>query len=354
MNNNKSFQVIYFTMIFLYALVVIWVSDRILPDKYFYDANTIRRYFSYSNNFTLGDSFANTARFYKLFGFDHLNLRMLEGYFSYLFIYICLISIFKKANAKLTLNMSITIFIWNTLFCVYLGQLSKDVIAFITITIVLLLFKPNNRFRIILIFIILLGYALIFRTYWFIFIYFIFLNYITYNNNRHFFKHKGIKIVIYFIAILIPFIVADQIGEALTNARTAVNTARVGSVDANTLVMNILPNNNFFQDLINWLYSLFIFILPVNLLFKLNGLAITFLFWNFLNIILVLNILKSKFIHNKNYVLLFVIIVSYYMTQALFEPDLGSFLRHQLVITQIQIFIYLQYEKDKLTKRNTI
>ncbi|MCP8967853.1 hypothetical protein [Ectobacillus ponti] len=356
MQKSWYLNITFFCFLFLQAFIVITIAEGILPPKYFYDANTIRDQFALAQQFPFSfstDSFINTAKFYQLLGFDKLGIRVLEGYGSYVLVYVCLIVILVKAKAHLSMKAITIVVVWNVLFGIYLGQLSKDVIAFITITLLLLIILLERKASVVAYIGLFILYALLFRTYWFIYLYFILLNYIIIFNsyNTKIFSRKFSKLFFYAAAIIVLFFAADFVGVHLTDSRSEVNMYRLDSSDAVTILINPFDNSSFLTDALNWIIVWFLCFFPIMLFKNMNLLVLCFVGWNLYNTHLIAKIIKSGFVSSRPLKLIVSMIISFSATQALFEPDLGSLLRHELAVIPLFIFLFLkftaQFEKRK-------
>lgn len=351
---NKNLQVVFFSLLLLQAGIIIFLAPHILPDKYFYDAITIRKqYIKLPNSsFEFFDSYANTARFYSFFGINKLKSALLEGYFAYSIIFLCLWFTFKFTNIKINRQIAMFILIWNIPVSIYLGQLSKDAIAFLFMGLITLLVVKSKKFTLFKVLSLIMIYSLFFRSYWFTYGVFILINYIILLNGYKIFKSPTIKTICYMVGILSLFIISNFFGTTLTDARTSVNVFREGSADANTLISNYMPNLNFGTDIINWLVAFVTIVFPVSLIPRMNILSLAFTLWNIFNICVLFRVFKNTITGNLNdrdirrIKLIFALIISFTFTQALFEPDLGSFLRHQLIQLPPSFYLLLIYYKD--------
>ncbi|MBU8686476.1 hypothetical protein KM918_03800 [Priestia megaterium] len=357
---NKNLQVVFFSILLLQAGIIIFLAPHILPDKYFYDAITIRKQYTQLQNssFEFFDSYANTARFYRFFGIDQLNSSLLEGCFAYSIVFISLFFTFKFTNTQINKQIAMFIFIWNVPVSIYLGQLSKDAIAFLFMGLITFLVIKSEKLTLFKILLLIVIYALFFRSYWFTYGVFVLINYSILLNGYKIFKSQTLKIMCYIVGILALFITSNIFGTALTDSRTSVNMFREGSVDANTLISNYMPNSNFLTDMINWMVAFITIVFPISLVPRMNILSLAFTLWNIFNIYFLFRVFRNTITYNlndrdiKKIKLIFTLIISFTFTQALFEPDLGSFLRHQLIQLPPSFYLLLTCYKGYRKKFN--
>lgn len=343
---NKFINTI-FVIIFAYTLglAFIFIAHNILPPKYYYDANTIKRFMVYATEFLPLNSYNNTAFFYKLLGFNFSTSLLYGGIFTYTLAFVLLFLNLNMGKISLNRNFIYLFTGWILIASIYLGQFSKE-ITIVMLSSILLYFAKLNKNKFIFPLIVFISlYAYYFRMYWFIILYFLILFYF-------FDKKRGwIKYVFILSGILFMFFLASLKGIYFTNAREIVNVNRIGSIDAQTIILNIFPNTNFIFDFLNSTTVFLIFFLPVSIIVKLNIKYILFFLWELLNIWFFIK--ATNFIFNHKFSLpryifnrakfSIYLIITFTMTQSLFEPDYGSFLKHQIGIISLHLYLLSNY-----------
>jgi len=341
----------YLFFFYIIGIIQMLAFQRLLPFKYYADAYTIKHFIVSTTGLIPFDSFNNIAYFYKVLGFSLVTNLLIAGIFTFTISYIfILVSLYlSKIYAKPFFLF--VIFGWITIMSIYLGQFSKEISVIILSTILLFFSKYRKIYFIPIIIILISLYAYYFRIYWFIILYLIIIFYISE-------KLKGFSRFLFIIVgIFILYIISNYfLHSPLTNARTYVNITRIGSTDAETIILNPFPNNNWLLDFLNSLIVYSLFIIPIPIILKLKFKYILFTLWIWVNLYI---FLKLVFLLKTYKFLLPVqtfrrlkfsiyIIIAFIITQSIFEPDYGSFLKHQVGLTPIYIFLlgYFCYLKQ--------
>ena len=122
--------------------------------------------------------------------------------------------------------------------------------------------------------------------------------------------------------------------------RINLNASRLDSVDAITQINDIFYSNNLLTYTLNYFINLVRVLFPIELIVK----GIKYMPFVIFQVYLSVNILKKlkniKY-RNKTMKILMSIIVSYILVANLYEPDFGSFIRHEVALYFIIISIVL-------------
>ncbi len=134
------------------------------------------------------------------------------------------------------------------------------------------------------------------------------------------------------VSISFFIIIYEKILNANTSSiRDNLTNFRIGGLDSDSLI----SNPNFFNagilnDLTNYYYSILIIVTP---LLVVNEIKIQYLILTIIQLYIIVHIIKLKLnSFSKSDIFLFNIFVSTLMTIILFEPDLGSFSRHEFIL----------------------
>jgi hypothetical protein len=160
------------------------------------------------------------------------------------------------------------------------------------------------------------------------------------------------------LGYVLPFVVADALDlGALTEARNEVNLDRFDNPDRNSAFDNPLENTGFATDLANAVIAWAYINIPVALL--LHGVPHYVFFAAFQICSLwffaagcasfledARRIRRSDSIHLR----CAAFVIAYSLTQGLFEPDFGSFLRHEMVL-MIPMLIVVFYRAHATRSR---
>lgn len=349
---SKNMLLIIFIIIIETLLIKLFMYDA-LPQKYFYDANHI---LNVMNNVGLTDKAytytANMFNFFNMFGFSTIEE---WGYLiSIIFLPILIFEIAKKKK----FNNFELIFIISSigLLNIYVFGLSKDVIQFIYFLAIFFVLKSNklsNLKKIILICIILLYEALNFRVYYAIMamlvvtIYYIYLIFI---DGRKISKKTFKKIILiaffaFFLETFVVQLISSENYESILNARYSVNIFRQDGTDSNTLINDLLGRNtNYFIFIGNYFINAIRLMFPIELFLKGPKQGIFVIYQIFVSFCLIKACRKI----NKENCLWIITVISFFMISFIFEPDFGSFVRHETTMFLILLeVINISYEKSK-------
>ncbi|WP_394218259.1 hypothetical protein [Halobacillus trueperi] len=332
---DKLNKIILLYLVYSFGLIIVISSQFILPEKYFIDSNTIKEYFHILDGFKFNntDGFYNTALFYKYIGLSIIDNRIFQGIIIYNIYSLLLFYVIKHTNFHSNIMIIILMFAWSSVSAIYLGQLTKELIPLILLTFFVINMHKNNKSKIITSFILLVLYAYFFRVYWFIILYFslVIFMYLNTKFNIH------IKRVLLLIALSVVFIASSINDIYLTHERTRVNNL----LDSNTMINNPFVNSSVFTDILNWLIVWVQLLLPFNVITN-SPIHVLFFLLNIFSIFLLLKFYNVQ--KNNNTLSIkwsFSFIVGFSLTQGIFEPDYGSYLKHLIVILPMYFYIVL-------------
>lgn len=370
---------IYCLLIFIISLLVSIAKYNILPPKYFYDSNKIVNIMNGIGN--SDPSFDYAANFYKIidiFKIKELNL-LISGnkiiidemllwslILSFLGTLLIFLIIIKKE--KYSLVEYVFLYASIVLLNIYVFNISKDFIQFLFILALSIVFinkKISNKTKILLMALILIYEALSFRLYYGIMAMLLVSIYTIYSiffKNKTMTKKKLIQfiilsLIILFLEIFMVGLISKYSYNEIMYARSSVNELRENSLDAVTMITEPLGNNdNIFIFIANYTINFIRMLFPIELLFK----GIKYIPFALYQLFITYNLFKlgTNMNNDKNKQLLFNLILSYEMMSVLFEPDFGSFVKHQtamsllymemVVSNKIEFNIFKLIEKIKL------
>ncbi len=133
----------------------------------------------------------------------------------------------------------------------------------------------------------------------------------------------------------------------LTDYRVKLNTGR-DITDTASIIVNLTENSNIFTDFINLLFTFIRMFFPILFLnFEKIYIILYQLIWSVFNFLILVKFIK----HFKNPILsitpFFLLLVSFIFTQAIFEGDLGSTLKH---ITGVLGLYLICLSKNRILK----
>ena len=324
-------MIIGLVLIIIYIPTSFWLN-RNLQSQFKVDSIWIKNTIgSASSSFSGSESYGSAALFYKLLGFSLNSPPYKEVLLSVLIygIYIFFLVWIIKFNFDNVINL-IIVCILSFFFATYYSVLSKDLIAFICICPSFLFFK--NRYFIFFLVICIFFYGFFFRSYWLIFGIVLIIS-----SNKNIRRNRPA----HFFILLLVIVVFSVFYFKLDHHYVSLLRDNTHSVlSANTNIDNIFSPTNIVYDILNTLNTLINLIIPLNGLGSKNELVYYVILYFFIYIYL-----KNK---NDNFLWLS-IFVSFLISQSFFEPDMGSALRHQMVL---YLYLYPILLSSKQTEEN--
>lgn len=334
----------------LYLLLIIIIETIVikafmydfLPQKYFYDSNHI---LSTMKGIAPADkSYKYVADFFnKINIFNFSNIREWGCFISAIFTVILVVFFYNKK--KIDKIESIYIIACVALLNIYVYGISKDIIQFIYFFIIYLILrnkKMGNKAKIILTCMVLLYEALNFRVYYAIMAMVFVTIYIIYTfmvkeksiDKKGLLKIIVIAIIVFFAEVFVVQLLSKENYYSILYARSSVNGVRGNDVDAVTIINDLLGiNTNFLKFIGNYCINFFRMLVPIELILK-GGKYIPFIIFQIYIGYQIL--IMSRNLNEKN-ILWYAVILSFIMVSVIFEPDFGSFIRHESTLVLIMI-----------------
>lgn len=338
----------FFIQLTFFCLIVGIVCSSILPAKYYNDAEIIIN--DPYNEIGLIGSYPITMFFYKITLLKYLPYFLIAAVqLPILFYVLYKIGIpygFNNLNVK-----NVLVYIGFFLIALFICIPSKEFINFLYLSSIVFIFKQKkyslNR-CIIYSFIIFSIFGIIFRSYYlFIPVISILMYLFTFVK----IKNKTFSIILFsvFVSIIMSFSYKIITGEYISEStREMHNLDRMGSQDAQSMIQSPIPTDSWYGETIGIFYGYISVNIPVNALKHiLKPQVLAFIIWQ-LFIFYLLYLRFQKCMKNRNnlkYELwVFLFIFAYFVVQGLFEPDLGSSIRHKIGIFPL-IYYAVYYEK---------
>lgn len=353
--NKNTLLLIFF--VFLETIVIKLLQYKLLPTKFFYDSITILELMNSTIN-SIGGSFAYVANIFNKINFMHFaTLQQWSIAISVIFTYIIVHFLSKNDNYKFSQIMFIIASV--ALLNIYVFNLSKDIIQFTYFLLIYLVLKSKfkNITKLILCSAILMYEALNFRVYYAIMVMVMITIYAIYNvfiKNRSLNKKNVLNIIMlfifsFFIEVFFVQLISNNNYNAILNARYDVNLYRQDSLDALTIINDPLgQNTNFIKFIANYLINFVRMNLPIELLFK----GIIYIPFIIYQMYILFQLIKNIKTINDNNILLLDTIISFIMISVIFEPDFGSFIRHETALMLILLELINIQEKDNNKKKD--
>lgn len=348
--------------IVLEAIILKFFQFAFLPEKYFFDSNHIlNEMHALSHGITKSDTtYIFTAKF-----FNYINILGLNTLLSWsicITVIFTLILVLYVLLRKKTFSKHELLFLFMNvgLLNIYVFNLSKDIIQFVIFGIIALILT-NNRlkpfWKIIFTCIALFLEGLFFRKYYLLMIPFIITFYILIklitggkDNKNNYAKIITTFIVLFFAEIFAMQTLSNENYNMVANARYGVNVWRENDPFAVTIINDPFgKNTNFLIFIANYLVNLMRLMCPIELLLK--GMKyIPFIIYQILVTIIVISQIKYIKNSSSNKKLFLSVVISFILMSAIFEPDFGSWVRHESTLFFIYLGIIHSKESTNITK----
>ncbi|TPG44669.1 hypothetical protein [Flavobacterium pectinovorum] len=336
-----------FLVIAIANLFVALLSSFVLPPKFFYDAAVIA-YDKYNEIGYIG-SYPLTILFYKITGLRYLAFPIVALFqfpiLMYILYKIGIPDKFEKINIK-----NILVYLGVFMVAIYIAMPSKEFITYLYVTPIV--FMCSNKLfsfkKVVIISVVLfIVFGALYRPYFALIpiivggMYFVSL--INFKNKTASTIFYGLLIA-FFLSLSYGILKGEYFSEM---SREVVNNARIGSADANSIIIPPVKADTWYGEIISIFYGFFTVNLPINgLKHILSPQIIVFVIWQlFLSYILLVRFSKCLKERKKYEYELFILLVifSFFIIQGVFEPDLGSAIRHKIGIFPL-IYFALYYE----------
>lgn len=330
------------------AIIGKLIQAFILPDKYFYDSSRMVSMLTESGEMLSWEGYETTVDIFRKINILNLSTRMQWSVVLGIIGTILLMVLVSNCK-ELLLSESIYILMATGLLNIYVFNIAKEPVQmffFACITIIISL-PINNTF------IKIIGCALIyywesntFRTYYIlmacmcIVLYFIF--YLLRSTKKRITKLKiVISIIACFVAMFI-FMYASQYIDADSYSKALNIRDNTANENANTVISNIYEvNDNYGIFMVNYVIAAIRMMIPIELLLKSPVYAPFFVYQIFI-LIYWIRALKNIKILNEKVLLSLICFTAYLFGSFVFEPDFGSWVRHEAASFPIFYFMAIQ------------
>lgn len=347
MQKNIKKSTAAFLLIAIANLVIACTAFFILPPRFFYDAAII----AYDKGNLIGyfGSYPLSILFYKISGFRYLPFPVIAliqfPVLMYVLYKIGIPDRFEKINIK-----NILVYMGILMIAIFISMPSKEFITFLYVTPIVFLCMNDEvslKKTVIYTILMLLFFGAIFRPY------FALIPIIgggMYLLSLISFKNKTITTIFYGLLIAFFLSLSHGIikGKYLSEiSRELVNSDRIGSADANSMIVSPVKTDTWYGEMVSVFYGFFTVNVPLNgLKYIFSPQIIIFIIWQLLLFYILLvrfsKCLKERKTYSKELMIL-LILFSFFIVQGVFEPDLGTAVRHKIGIFPL-IYFALYYE----------
>lgn len=339
---SKSKIILY--SLLLFGVIIATLGNFFLPERFFFDVKTIQ----YANSGNIIGSYNFTNFFYQKIKLLNANLSVV-GAIQYIIcgFLIVMIGISRRFYLLNTKN-GIAIFFF-IILAIYMAMPTKEFITFLFyagLLLFLLKVKIQLKHKLLIAFVLTIGFGLIFRIYFVVnALICVYLSII----NIPRFRSKNFHLIFLGILLVISMTVAYGMatGSFISNGtRDFVNETR--TENNNSQIVPPLTTDTWYGEATGVVYSFFVLHLSVNTFKHITTPQIVaFGIWQlflFLTLYRRYGLVANDSEEEKLVKIVFHFVFAYFIMQSLFEPDLGSALRHKAGM--FPLIYYLLYYED--------
>lgn len=344
--NKFTFFLIAFTGLFISAIVYF-----ILPSRFFFDTHIYIN--DPGNEIGFIGSYPLTILFYNITGLKYLHFSLI-GIIQFTLLTVVLYKIGIPQKFGYISIKNILVYFAFFMMAIFISMPTKEFINFVFVGAIVLLFqhrKYSFTKTIWIESILFVLYGFVFRQYY---VFLAILPVVMYvisgvkiRNKRLLTITSGLVVII-FLSLSYGMVKGQFMSEEI---RYGVNSGRMESKNANSMISSPVKPDTWYGESIGILYGFFSVNLPLNGLKHLKSPHIlVFVFWQ----LIMFGILFWRFRHcfkdgrKNNYELWqFFILFSFFIVQGVFEPDMGSAIRHKIGIFPLiyYLFYYEEFRK---------
>jgi hypothetical protein len=336
-----------FLLLFICNLFVAVLAFYLLPKRFFYDATLIA--FDKGNEIGFLGSYPLTILFYKITGLRYLPFPVIAliqyPILAYVLYKIGVPDHFEKINVK-----NVLVYIGFFMMAIFMSMPSKEFITYLYLALIVFIYQKESISykKSIFLSLLLLGIlGAFYRPYFLLIPIIAFGMYVVSFIN---YKNKTITTIFYGLCIAIFLSLSYGVvkGQYLSeSSREVVNSGRVAAQDANSMIVSPLKPDTWYGETVGIVYGFFTVNVPVNgLKYLLSPQIIAFVIWQLL-LFYILLVRFSRCLKNREeyeYELwILLVLFSYFIVQGVFEPDLGTAIRHKIGVFPL-IYYALYYE----------
>lgn len=334
-------KIIISLLIIMIAVFAKMIVLYYLPEKYFIDSMHIQELMGYTKEWIMGNSFNNTAYLFtkiNIFNFTSLaQWHLVNGcVFTLLMIYMNKEFKFNSLFDYMFLFMSVG------LLNIFTFNLSKELWQFLMFLFVFQIIKKDIYSIDVIIFVsagILMIWGVLFRVYYILIGAYTILALFLFKVLRVFKGSKKNKSVVMLLLLILGVGVSLLIAQVflpdeyitIINIHEKINRYRIGSETAKNTIMNIIPTgNSLVRYISNYVINLVRMLFPLELIQE-GPFYYIFILYQ-LMVTCKVFLLIGKLVKNecgKTEKAALMVYIGYLLGSALFEPDFGTWVRHE-------------------------
>lgn len=344
-----------FTGLFFYNLIIAFLTPYILPERYFND--TVIIVFDKGHEIGWLGSYPFAIMFYKLTGLRHLPFFLIAliqfPIVTYLLYKIGVPFNFHKLNVK-----NILVYIALLLLGIYMSMPTKEFITFLMFCTIPFIFQSNRKplFKIIFSLFLIACFSF-FRPYYLLMpILAVGMYLVSFIK----FEKKTFSTIFYGLLIAIFLSLSHGVikGEYISKQTRENYVTNANKNSINTAIVSPISQDTWYGEAFGIVYGFMAVNVPVVEAIKhiLSPQVLAFVIWQLL-IFYILFVRFSRCLKNrKQYqfeLWTLLILFAYFIVQGIFEPDLGTSIRHKIGLFPL-IYFALYYEDFRKDIRQSI
>jgi hypothetical protein len=342
-----------FSLLSVLFLLVSIISFYVLPKHFFNDAIVIT--LDKGNEIGFFGSYPLTMLFYKVTGLRYLPFSIV-GLIQFPILMYVLYKIGIPDNFEKLTVKNISVYLGILMMAVFMSMPSKEFITYFFVASVVFIFMNKRisfRKALFLSMLILALFGAFYRPY---FLLIPIISFGMYAVSFINFKNKTLSSIFYglliaiFLSLSYGFLKGHYFSEI---SREVVNSTRLSGVDANSSIISPVKPDTWYGETIGIVYGFLSVNVPVNgFKYIFSPQIIVFVIWQlFLFYILLVRFsrcIAARDTH-KNELWILLILFAFFIVQGVFEPDLGSAVRHKIgVFPLIYYALYYDHFRKKL------
>lgn len=365
---EKNYKKLALSSLWLVLIFAKIVQFTVLPEKYFYDSKVIlENSIQITNN--IDNSYRFTAIIFKtinIFGFNSLIEWTI--FLTVVFMPVIYKSV-KKNVSRLDLYGFCFVEVSIFLLGIYVLNISKDIIQFIFFVIIYMILATSkikrDKTRLILCSILFALESLIFRRYYILAAVFsIALYFMMISTNKK--RDKKRKVFLTFLMIILILTVFMLIAQIMMpreyinviSVRHVSNLYREGSTDAITQINDLINTSNQSLSLIIWIANYIIN--SIRMMFPIELVVKGVKYWPFVIYQMYVTFYLFKAVkeidlntEKRNRFVGLCVIIAFFLTSFVFEPDFGSWVRHESAAFPLIMFVFYSHKLSPIKLNQT-
>lgn len=358
--SRKNDKIVVLFLMFPVLLVSLFLSIKILPAKYYFDNARILSMVTKSGAMQAWEGSYRTAA--NIFSFlDVFKLSTLPQWRILLcVVFMVVFDLLILCAAGPGTIESFYILASYALLNIYVFNIGKDIIQFcIFLVVAIVLAIPSRKYiwKEVLAILIISSESLFFRHYYILVAVLVAVSILVLEyaysslrkeelSNRIVLRRAFFQVLTFIFAMMIVLYVASNaMYTQVATVRYATNESRLGGANANSMINDwIIPNKrnaNPILFILNYIVDAIRMLFPVELLFK-GVTYLPFCLFQIFTIYFIIRAVRECLKDSTHIQRAFLgVFIGYFLASVFFEPDFGSWIRHEIAVFPILLFIIL-------------